>query len=332
MSGIRLATIQHGLESVAGTLVAATFKYPGTGTLVFEDKVERPGYLTAEAGENTIEDSFVSQTGTTLNLNDAPCSVELLAYMLNIGVKSVPGPASSFAFAFPTTAVNAIGSMTFEYATAAQEYEAGYGFLEKFSISGDGGANNGVVQFNGVVRARKSAASTKTASLGVYANHQPLVINATTKFSIDAVGTAAGTAAHLSGTLRGFSLDCETGWKPGHYADARADKDFSLPEGGGNNWKITGNLKILLNATAITEIANARAGTGRIVYIALAGTASRVCAIALPLTFTAAPTIGDTVENDLILCSFPYAAGYSRTASAQGASITLTTSASLTIT
>src|SRR4030065_2720367 len=122
--------------------------------------------------------------------------------MRTAGVKSAPGPASCFAFAFPTAAVNAIGSMTFEYATAAQEYEAGYGFLEKFSIHGDGGTNNGVVQFNGVVRARSSTPSTKTASLGVYANHQPLIINAASTFSLDAVGTAAGTAAHLSGTLR----------------------------------------------------------------------------------------------------------------------------------
>lgn len=332
MSGIRLTTIQHGLESVPGTLVAATFKYPGTGTLVFEDKIERPGYLTAEAGEGTIEDAFVSQTGTTINLNDAPCSVELLAYLLNIGVKSVPGPTSSFAFTFPTTTVNTIGSMTFEFATAQQEYEAGYGFLEKFSIHGDGGANNGQIMFNGVVRARAASASSKTPGLGVYANHQPLIINAATKFSIDAVGTAAGTGSHIAGTLRGFSLDCETGWKPGYYVDGRAAKDFSVPEGGGNNFKITGNLKLLMGATAVTEIANARAGTGRIVQIALAGTSGRAALLNLPLTFTAAPQIGETVENDLIMVSFPYAVGYSRTATAQGASINLTTSASLTIT
>lgn len=331
MSATRLTAIQHGRESTPGTLVAATWIYPGEGTVEFEDKVEQPMYMTGVAGR-PVEYAFISQTGTTINLSDTPCSVELLAFMGNIGVKQVLGPATSFPFTFPTTAANTISAYTFEFATAQQEYECGYCFLEKFSIHGDGGSDNGVVKFNGVVRGRSAAASTKTSSLTIYANHQPLVINAATKFSIDAVGTAAGTGSHISGVLRGFSMDVETGWKPGHYADNRSAKDFSVPEGGGVDYKITGNLKLLLGATAVTEIANARAGTGRIVQIALGGTSSRAAAINLPLIFTAAPKIGDKTENGLLMVEFPYDASYSVTATAQGAAINVTTSASLTIT
>jgi len=332
MSGINLVKVQHGIEAVAGTLVAATMVYPGEAEVTFEDKVELPDYTTGFGGGSATEETFMSQTGTTLTLKDTPCSVELLAYMLQAGVKTTGSGTSSFAFAFPTTAANTISSYTWEFATALQEYEAGYGFLTDFSIKADGGANNGKVMFNGIVRARKAAASTVTASLSRYSTHEPLMINGASKFSIDAAGTAAGTASHLAATLRGFSMDVKTGWFPGHYADARTANDFSVPEGGGTAYEITGNIKLLLNATSVTELANSRAGTSRMVYIALDGTSSRKLAIALPLVFTSAPKLATPVENGLIMCEFPYRSKYSRTSTAQGPSITGTTSAALTIT
>jgi len=330
MSVYKLTAIQHGLEATAGTAVPATFKWAGEGELEFEDHVEQPAYMTNEAGY-TVEDTFVSATGSTLRLKDTEASAEILAYLCNMGVKAAVGPASTFAFTFPTTAVNTLRYFTWELATSVQEYEFAYGFAESFSIHGDTMANNGRVQLNAIIKGRKAAASTLTASLGFVANHQPLNLNnATIKF--DAVGTAAGTAAATSGYLRGFSMDVKTGWSAGMYADGRSALDFAVAEGGGGGYEITGNLKCLLSATGVTEIANSRAGTGRVVQIALNGTASRLVKLNLPLIYTAAPQIGGTVENGLIMVSFPFKAGYARTVTAAGPEINITTSSLLTIT
>ncbi len=331
--GLKLTKLQFAPEPTAGTLVAATLKWPGEAEFVFDDKIELPPYAQGEAGW-TLEDAFISSTGSALNLKDTECSAEVLLYVCQFGLKKIAGvAASTFAFTLPTTGANTIGSSTWEFGIngqVTQEYEFGYGFFPSFSVHGDAEANNGRLLINGVVKGRKAAASTETAALSLIPAHEPLNFNAAT-IKIDALGTAAGTAAATAGFLKAFSMDVETGWSPGGYADGRTTKDFSIPEGGGTSYKITGNMKCLLNSVGVTELANARAGTGRIVQVSVAGTSSRVVKFNLPLTFTEAPKLGGETANGLILATFPYQAGYSRTATAQGPNIDITLSAAVQV-
>ena len=330
MSQYKLISIQHGLEGTAGTSVAATFKWKGNGKFKFLDSVHTPelDYATGVLGGN-VEGAFIGDTGSELTLEDTEMSAENLIWLLNGAVKSVPGAASTFAFTFPTTSANTIKTFTWEFATASQEYEFAYGFISKFGISGDVNSNNGRMMVNAVVNGRAATASNATSSLGFLANHEPLNFN-NAAIKIDAAGTAAGTASATAGTLKGFSLDCETGWTidASRYADGRSAKDFSALTF--TDYKLTGNLRILENATAVTQIANARAGTPIVVQILVNGSSSRAVKFNLPMVFTAPADLGND-SNGLHLLEFPFTAGYSRTSTAQGPEINITASASTTL-
>lgn len=324
----KLLKVQHGLESVAGTLVAATFKWKGGGKLKFEDAIITPEleYPTGDLGGN-IEGAFIAETGSTLTLDDTDFTAETMIWLGNMGIKTVGGAASSFAFAFPTTTPNSISSFTWEIATAAQEYEFGYGFCESFNVHGDVGSDNGRIMVNAVMRGQKAAPSTATGSLGFLANYQPLNINNST-IHFDTVGTAAGTASATSNYLKAFSIDVKTGWTPGKYADGRTAKDFSIAEFGG--YEISGKIRAVLTATAVTEIANARAGTPRIMAIKINGTSSRVVEFDLPLVYTEISDLGDE-KDGLIPVEFTFKSANSRTTTAQAPAINVTASASTTV-
>lgn len=330
---IKVNKIQHGLESTAGTLVAATFKHLGSGELEFIDKVVPLGFnynLGAHSG--IVEPTAIAQTGSRLTLSDAPFSTEAMIWLGNMGIKTVAGPATSFPFTFPVpgAAANTISPFTFELQLGAvQEYEFGYGICSKFSIHGDEGSNDGMIMYNAVIEGRQAAASTVTASLGLLANLEALNI-ARASLKIDALGTAPGTGSAVTGWLKAFNVDVETGWMPGYYAAGRAANDWDIPDYGG--YKITGKLRVKLDATAVTHIANARAGTGKNIMLTLNGSSSRVVAIALPIIFTGAPKVGSTDKNGLQLVEFDFQAGDSTTSTAASPAITCTATSSTTVT
>ncbi len=222
-----------------------------------------------------------------------------------------------------------IKTFTWEMQTDAQEYEFGNAFCSKFSVHGDVNANNGRIMYNSIHEGRVAAASTFTSSLGFLANLHPLNMNYA-GINIDAIGTLAGTASATTGVLKAFSVDVETGWTTANsrYADGRSTKDLSLATFG--DYKISGTIKMLLSATAVTHIANARAGTPVILQWKCQGAGGRYVAFKLPVAYSDTPTLG-TNTNGLILCDFPYQAAYSTTSTAQGPSIDVVGSAAFTL-
>ena len=321
----------HGLEGTAGTSVAATFKHNGNASLKIDDAIITPefDYALGVLGGN-VEGGFIADTASTLTWEDTDFSAEDMIWLGNMAIKSVPGAASSFAFTFPSTSANTIKTFTFEAVTSTQEYEFAYGFCESFNIHGDVGADNGRIMYNAILRGRAATASTATSSLGFLANRQPLNINYST-IHFDSAGTAAGTASATSGFMRAFNLDVVTGWTvdASRFADGRSAKDFSALTF--TDYQITGTIKAAFGSTAVTEIANARAGTPRIVSLKLNGTSSRLVEIKLPLIFTDTPEIGSGNDNGLHVVEFPFRAGYSRTSTAQAPEIAVTASASTTL-
>lgn len=332
--GIKVNMIQHGYEGATpGTLVPATFKHLGNGELEFIDKINAHGFeynVGSHAG--IVEQAALGETGSRLTLSDFPFSAEAAIWHLNAAIKQLAGPASSFAFAFPVpgAAANTISTFTWELQLeAVQEYEFGYGFISKFSVHGDESQNDGKIQMNAVVEGRQAAASTVTASLGFLANRETLVIPRST-IKIDTLGTAPGTGSAVTGWMKAFNIDVDTGWVPGYYAAGRTSNDWDIPDYQG--YKITGKIRCLLNATSITHIANARAGTGKNIEIACNGSSSRKVAFALPILFTGAPKVGATEKNGLQLVEFDWQAGDSITATAASPSITVTASGATTVT
>jgi hypothetical protein len=326
--------IQHGYESATpGTLVAATFKHLGNGELEFIDKIKAHGF-DYNVGSHTgiVEQAALGETGSRLTLSDFPFSAEAAIWHFNAAIKQIAGPASSFAFAFPVpgAAPNAISTFTWEMQLeAVQEYELGYGFISKFSVHGDESQNDGVIMMNAVVEGRQAAASTVTAALGFLAARETLVIPRST-IKIDPLGTAPGTASATAGWLKAFNIDVESGWVPGYYASGRTANDWDVPDYQG--YKITGTIRVLMGATAITHIALARAGTGKNIEIACNGSSSRKVAFAMPILYTSAPKVGATDKNGLQLVEMDFQAGDSITATAASPSFVVTASASTTVT
>lgn len=328
-SPFMLRAIQHGLESTAGTAVAATFKHFGNGSLKFDESINPVGFeYAAGLSGGIVESTFIADTGSTLTLEDTEFSAEAMVWLGNMGIKSVVGAATSFPFTFPTTSANTIKSFTWEMATSAQEYEFAYGTCTKFSVHGDAGANNGRIMYNAEIQGRAASASTLTASLGFLSALQPLNINYAT-WHLDALGTAAGTASATSNYLRAFNVDVVTGWELRKYADGRSAKDGSAAVY--SNYEITGSIKVDLDSATVTRIANARAGTGEVMAIKCNGTSSRLVTFALPLSWTEISALGEN-DNGIIPVTFNFRSGYSTTATAQGPSIAVTTASSTTVT
>lgn len=331
-NAIPLEIIQLGLESTAGTLVPATYKWSGKGSVKFLTEVVLPDYTLGTGGGSNVEDAYVAGDGTELTLADTDLTAEGLVWLLNMGVKQVLGPATTFTFDFPVSTPNTLSTFTFEYATGVQEYEFGYGFAKKIGISASAVDNNGIARMNATIVGRKSTPATLTATLSQLGNRQPLSLRGGT-LKLDALGTAYGTAEATANTLRAFSLDIDQAWTEEYYADGRADKDFSVAQGGAVNYKLTGECLFAFNSACVTEIANARAATGRILEVALAGTSSRAVKFQLPIVWKPNEiTIGDQDSNGLRLVRIPYEARYSRTTTAQSPQIVCTLSTLTTVT
>ena len=317
-----LSKVQMGLESVAGTLVAATkmLDIEGGAELELLDEVRLPRYVNGIA-QPTMQNAFMGGTASRLTVKDTPCSFQLLAYLCNMAIKAVVGPATAFDFPLPTTTPNSISTFTFEAVMARilQEYEFGYGFISKMGFAADAEADGGVAKVNYVVEGRKSAASTVTGSLAFIPSREMMNLR-TASFKIDALGTAAGTTAATANALRAFSIDFDTGWVPESYADSRSDKDWSIARFNPEKMKLTGKMRIYKGSTAVTQIANARAGTGIVVQVDFIGTSTLDCKFKLPLLWLSAPkddTGGDSLE-------FDFEAGYDSAGSTQGASVNIT--------
>ncbi len=337
MSIYKLTKIQHGLEGTPGTAAAATFLYPGAGELETGPNIETPDYGNGVHGYR-IEDTFPSSDFSILRLKETDVSPELLTYMMSMAIKSAATaatePHATHTFSFPTTgAINALSAFTFEMADAVQEYEFAYGFLESFTLGGDAAADNGRCKFSGVVKGRAAVASTLTAALGYPANHTAGILNMNyASIKVAALGTAPSGGSAWTGRVRGLSLDVKTGWTPGMFLDGRSTKDLSAPEYG--NYEITGRLKCLFDATAVTELASfAKVGTGRNIEITLTGAGgTRKVVITLPIVYTAVPVLGATIENGVTMMEFPFKSGYSDTATALGPSIATTLTGAITVT
>ncbi len=330
MAQLRLKSIQRGLEATAGTAVPATFKHIGRGRMLFDTKVEQPEVEAATGvfGGN-VEGGFISQDETVFTLDDYDFSFEDMVWLGNHAIKTVVGPATNFPFTFPTTSVNTRGAFTYELATATQEYEAAYCFVEEFEVHGDAEANNGRLYTNAKLRGRAASASTATAALGPLANLQYATVHQCS-FHMDALGTAAGTAAASTSLLKGFSIRVVTGQKAGHYADGRQTKDFATEDF--DDYVITGRARLALSAAAVTRIANLRAATGEVIQIKVTGTAARIAKFNLPLLWTSVEELGEDTANGLLLVNLNFRSGYSRTVTAQGPSVDVTLSASATVT
>lgn len=269
MAGIRmLRKAQIGLESSAGTAVAATAIYRGLAVIDDQSKpvfpVEDVGYL---SGTNR---AYIPKTVVNVNMPDHEATFEQIGYILSAGVEDVVTGTSNggttngyiYTYTFPTTAAKTLKSYTIEAGDNTQAEEVEYAQVRSFNLTGAAGE---AVKLSADWFGRNRTKTTFT-SLSLTDVEEILFQNA--KLYIDAAGGTIG-ATQATNTFLGFDLSVKTGVVPVWTGDGSKAFSFSktvMPE-------ILLKVTFEHDAVAVARKDDFAAGTERLVSIVITGSA-----------------------------------------------------------
>ncbi|HXG36520.1 MAG TPA: hypothetical protein VNL15_06100 [Dehalococcoidia bacterium] len=301
--------LQVGIESVKGTLVAATRVINGEHRF----SEEQDFYRSANAigvRANVGGAGVITRKGCMLEVASELTAEEILWPLLT-GIRGAVTPTGAGAdktWTFTpqlTTAVLTIDSATLEFVRAdgvTNHYygEAGYGMTSSFKIDW---AFNEVAKLAWSMFARARQTGTPTAALSPYASREELVSPLLAVYQ-DTTWAGLGTT-QLTGIIRSASFECTTGLAPDYTLDARADKDMVQHKV--SSLKATLSLVMEFDATAASRFANYRAND--IVFIRLkntgsvVGAANKTVQIDGAYRFTATPEFSADGEQVLMTAS-----------------------------
>jgi hypothetical protein len=310
MAGRRsLRKIQIGRESTAGTGVAATSIWRGTGTILDNREQQRVSQDVGIVG-GTDE---VNQTmlGGALSVSQTPATFEQFLHVLEASIKTATPAADGagtdfiYTYAFPTTSANTIKTYTIEGGDDTQEEEMTYCFVKDWTLQGSGRT---AWQLSANWQGREVTLSTFTGALALPAvNYMNFGMS---KVYIDAVGGTFGTTIKAN-TLRGANIKCVSGVEAKDTADGRLDFSFAQ---GGQDYMLTGQLEFEHDAIALANKVDWRAMTARKLQIKIEGTTAfatpgtaysvPTCILNLPLKWSNFEKIGEANGNDIVTGSF----------------------------
>jgi hypothetical protein len=227
MAGVKkLRRIQLGLETTAGTAVAATALWRGLGTI--EDQLETVfpeediGYLSG------VDRTYIPKVLAALSMDDTPATFEQLPYLLSAGVQdTVSGSADGsgsgkiYSYVMPTTAAQTLKTYTLEGGDNQQAEEFAYAFVESFKLSGKGGE---ALMMSAEWKGRQVSPTTFTTSPALPAVEEILFSKGL--LYIDTAGGTIGTTTK-SNTLLGIELSVTTGIVPVFSADGELYFSFT---------------------------------------------------------------------------------------------------------
>ncbi len=208
----KLRRLQFGAESSAGTPVAATTYWRGTGTIEDSREVihrnEDVGYLA------DVDNGYIPVTGALLALDDTEATFEQLPYLGLMGIDGTvtgsrdgTGDAYIYAFTFATTTAKTPKTFTWEGGDNEGEEEFAYGYASDFHLAG---APKEAWMMGATIEGRTVAPSTYTGSLSLPTVEEILFTKST--LAIDAVGGTLG-ATVVSQTLLGFDAKVKPGFQ-----------------------------------------------------------------------------------------------------------------------
>ena len=267
-NGIKaLRRIQIGLETTAGTAIAATTRWRGTGVIEDLRKLVYPeediGYISG------VDRSYVSQYGAKIELDDTPATFEQLPYLLAMGVKSViagsadtGGAGKIYDYPFPTTAKNTIKTATIEGGDDQEAERMEYAFCESFKLSGKQGA--AWMMSASLIGRQVGLNAFAAATLPTVEE----LLFGKSKLYIDAVGGSIGGTLQ-SNTLLAAEIAVDTGWHAKYTADGNLY--FSYPEV--RMPEIIVKATFVHNNVAQAEKVNWRAQTARLLRVLVNGSA-----------------------------------------------------------
>lgn len=308
----RLQRIQLGKETTAGTLVAATARWRGTGATLSDDrKLEIVDELTGYMGG--VDRTIVTQNMGGLALSETPITPEQAQYLFAMGMGGPttgatdgPGTDKVYTNTIPTTAGVTLQSYTVESGDDRQQEVATYGVCKQITIAGKAG-ESAKISGTLITRGVNNLAGFSSTTL-------PTVSELPTsqgKFYLDAIGGTAGTT-QITNQILGFKITYEFMVIPKPTMDGSLDWTFAVLV----DWKITGEITFE-NDTAVLRSAGAKADfvsqTAKIMRISLLGQAlttpgtlysQRQIIMTHPIKWLNPPPLSDLNGNDTVVMKF----------------------------
>ena len=282
-----VSTLQFGLESSPGTLIAADVLLPFASAsyipMIERQLLEETRGLLAHVDDLDVRKG--SELSVEMNLDYENVLLPLLTGLHNVTPTGV-GPYE-YVIDPSYTSPEALAAATYEMmmgdgSTTVYEREFGYGTCSGFGINIAFG-QPAKLTFD--IFGRAEQMSTLTASQAVLARQ--VIVSDLFGFYVDSSWANLGNTK-LSTLIRSANLSIVTGAAPGYTLDARDDLDFTVLRRG----RITGTLDVLFDYTgdAQAEIANWRTGTQVFIQL-LAGSGDRILQIDLAAKSIEPPTI-----------------------------------------
>lgn len=264
--------IQLGREATAGTAVAATAIWRGSGSNLADTRevtmVEEQIGIAVPTTRN-----YIARLGGSLDMAETPATFEQLLHILEAAIKTVGtgaadgvGTGKVYTYGAPTTTVNTIKTYTIETGDNQQAEEMEYSFVEEFTLSGERGE---AVMMSATWQGRQVTNTTFTGSLTVPTVED--ILSAKGSLYIDAVSGLIGTTG-VSETLLSWELKVTTGWKAKYTVDT-GNLYFAFAYFDRDSFSAEFTATFEHNAAAVAQKALFRAGTPRLVRLNIPGSA-----------------------------------------------------------
>lgn len=271
-----LDKLQAGIETTAGTLVAATRIIQANAELVEQQEPYRSDYPQGVRA-NVGGLGAIMWKGATLEC-ETDLNAEEVLWPLMTGVRgavAAVGAGADKTWTFTpqlTTGLVTVDTATIEYMHSdgtTNHYYGEFGHALTSQIGMEWTFNE-PAKLNWSMFGRARQTGTATAALVVYPTREILASNSLALYKDTTWAGLGGT--QVTGTTRSVTLDITTGMGPDYTLDARADKDFSTYNVG----RLMATLEVVqeMNAAGAATFANYRANDA--VYIRLKNTGSVV--------------------------------------------------------
>ena len=284
-----LEKLQYGLETTAGTLVAADTIMLAEQGGEFTDEIERVAIEEPRGVLAMVEDVDVRK-GSLLTYTQAMDYESSIMIPLLTGIKTVAGTGVGpyvYTVLPSMTAPSALASATWEVAytdgtTKHVEREFGFGTTRKFTITF---GFNQVTKITTEVFGRASQASTLTASQAALA--RTVIPSNLWKVYIDTAWSGLG-GTQKSWLIRSGTLEIVTGADVDYTLDGLADLDFTQLLRG----MITGSLQLTMavDANFATEVTAWRNKTLRFIQLKATAGANNIVQLDVAGIYTTPPS------------------------------------------
>ena len=332
----RLQRIQFGKEVTAGTLVAATARWRGTGATLSDDrKLEIVDEIVGFMGGT--DRTIITENMGGLTLGAVPATPEQAQYLFAMamggpttGAADGVGTDKVYTNTIPTTAGVTLQSYTIETGDDRAQEVSTYGVCKSITIEGKAGESakiSGTLLTRGVNNLGGFSATTLPAVSELPTSQG--------KFYLDAIGGTAGTT-QITNQILGFKIVYEWMVIPKPTMDGSLDWSFAVLV----DYKITGEITFE-NDTAVLRSAGAKADfvsqTAKIMQIKLLGQnvttpgtlySQRQILMTHPIKWLNPPPLTDLQGNDTVVMKFQ--SRYNSTFGGAGSVVVVNELASLT--